>query len=92
LSAVNELSKDFPILKEARREVLQDLMDIDRAEEILKKISYGDIKFEYKNNVLVSPLGLNLITQSHADFVKVEDRINFLRRMHEIHMKIINSQ
>jgi ATP-dependent Lhr-like helicase len=92
LSAVNELSKDFPILKEARREVLQDLMDIDRAEEILKKISYGDIKFEYKNNVLVSPLGLNLITQSHADFVKVEDRINFLRRMHEINMKIINSQ
>ncbi len=92
LSAVNELSKDFPILKEARREVLNDLMDIDRAEEILKKISQGDIKFEFKNNVLVSPFGLNLITQSHADFVKVEDRINFLRRMHDLHIKVINSR
>ena len=32
LSAVNELSKDFPILREARREVLNDLMDINHAE------------------------------------------------------------
>ena len=92
LSAVNEISKDFPILREARREVIYDLMDINHTEEILKKIEKKEIAVSILRTPLVSPFGLILITQSHADFVKVEDRINFLRRMHEIHIRIINSK
>ncbi|MEK6792213.1 MAG: DEAD/DEAH box helicase [Nanoarchaeota archaeon] len=92
LSAVNELSKDFPILREARREVLNDLMDINHAEEILKKIERKDIEISIVRTPLVSPFGLNLLTQSHSDFIKVEDRINFLKRMHELHLKVIESR
>ena len=41
---------------------------------------------------MVSPFGLNLLTQSHSDFIKVEDRINFLKRMHELQMKVIEGR
>ena len=92
LSAVNELSKDFPILREARREVLNDLMDINHAEEVLKKIEKKEIEISIIKTPLVSPFGLILLTQSHSDFVKVEDRINFLKRMHELHLKVIEGR
>jgi len=91
-SAVNEISRDFPIMREARREVLNDLMDISNAESILKKIERKEINFEVVRTPLVSPFGLNLITQSHSDFIKVEDRVNFLKRMHELQMKVIEKR
>ncbi len=89
LSAVKELSKDFPILREARREIFEDLMDVDHAVEILKKIEDGKIAVKIVRTPLVSPFGLNLLTQSHADFIKMEDRVAFLKRMHELQMKVI---
>ncbi|MEK6915205.1 MAG: ATP-dependent helicase [Nanoarchaeota archaeon] len=91
-SAVNEISRDFPIMREARREVLNDLMDIAKAEDILKKIERKEINFEIIKTPLVSPFGLNLLTQGHADFIKVEDRVNFLKRMHELQMKVIEKK
>ncbi len=91
-SAVNEISRDFPIMREARREVLNDLMDINNAENILRKIERKEINFEVIRTPLVSPFGLNLITQSHADFIKVEDRVNFLKRMHELQMRVIEKR
>ena len=92
LSAVKEISKDFPILREARREVLEDLMDVGRAVEIVRAIEDGKIKFKIVRTPMVSPFGLNLLTQSHADFIKIEDRIAFLKRMHELHLKIIQNK
>ncbi len=92
LSAVKELSKDFPILREARREVLEDLMDVARAIEIVKGVEDGRIKLKIVKTVMVSPFGLNLLTQSHADFIKIEDKIAFLKRMHELHLKIIQGK
>lgn len=92
LSAVKELSKDFPILREARREIFEDLMDVAHAVELLKKIEDGRIGFKIVRTPLVSPFGLNLLTQSHADFIKMEDRIAFLKRMHELQLKIIGER
>ena len=39
LNAVRKISKNFPILKEARREVLEDLMDIENAKRVIKRIN-----------------------------------------------------
>ena len=89
LAAVKKISEEFPILKEARREVLEDLMDIERTKEILGKIEKGKIEIKITETPLVSPFGLNLIMQSHADLIKMEDRAEFLKRMHELHLKII---
>ncbi len=83
MSAINKISKDFPILKEARREVLEDLMDIENAQYILKRINEGKIKLENIHTNLPSPFALNLVLQGYSDLMKIEDKINFLKRMHK---------
>jgi ATP-dependent helicase Lhr and Lhr-like helicase len=89
LAAVKKISNEFPILKEARREVLEDLMDIKQAKKILKDLESGKVNFGIVNTPLVSPFGLNLIMQSHADLIRMEDKAEFLKRMHELHLKVI---
>jgi ATP-dependent Lhr-like helicase len=88
-SAVKKLSEDFPILREARREVSEDLMDVASAERVLKWIESGEVKIKKVRTPLVSPFGLNLLLQGRSDLIKIEDRASFLKRMHELHNKII---
>jgi len=38
---------------------------------------------------LPSPFALNLILQGYADLLKIEDKIAFLKRMHQEHLKEI---
>jgi len=83
LAAVNKSTKDFPILKEARREVLEDLMDIKNAKEIIDKIQKSEIKIEIKNTKIISPFVINLILQSHSDLIKIEDKNEFIKRVWE---------
>lgn len=89
LAAVKKISNEFPILREARREVLEDLMDIDNARIIIKDIKSGKIKHKVIETELPSPFALNLIIQGHMDLIRIEDKQAFLRRMHELHVKKI---
>jgi hypothetical protein len=73
LYAVKKISKDFPILREARREVLEDLMDINNAKVVLEWIKSGKLKVKIKEVKLPSPFALNLILQGHADLIRIED-------------------
>ncbi|MFH2028004.1 MAG: DEAD/DEAH box helicase [Nanoarchaeota archaeon] len=82
MSAVKRISDDFPILKEARREVLEDLMDIDNAKKVVEDIEKKKIKIKEINTTIPSPFAINLITQGHTDIMKIEDKQEFLRRMH----------
>ncbi len=82
LNAVRRISQHFSILKEARREVLEDLMDIENASNVLKGIEDKKIKIDEIHLSLPSPFALNLVTQGHTDIMKIEDRMEFLKRMH----------
>jgi ATP-dependent Lhr-like helicase len=84
LSAVRRISEDFPILKEARREVLEDLMDIDSAVKVVKKVEEGEIKIVEIETQLPSPFALNTVMQGYVDLLKIEDKIEFMRRMHQM--------
>jgi len=92
LASVKKISRNFPILKEARREVLEDLMDIENAKLVLDWIKEGKLKVEKINTNLPSPFALNLILQGYADLLKIEDKIAFLKRMHEEHLKEIGKR
>lgn len=83
MNAVKRISNDFPILKEARREVLEDLMDIENAIKVLKWIEEGKIRVDEIHTPSPSPFAFNLITQGFMDILKIEDKIEFLRRMHQ---------
>ncbi|HLC65509.1 MAG TPA: ATP-dependent helicase [Candidatus Nanoarchaeia archaeon] len=92
LSAVKRVSNDFSILKEARREVLEDLMDIENAIKVLEGIESGAIKVEVINTKTPSPFAFNLVAQGYVDVMKIEDRVEFIRRMHEKVMREIEAK
>jgi len=82
LQAVKRISEDFPILKEARREVLEDLMDIEHAIWVLQQIQDRKIEVKEVSTSLPSPFAFNLVLEGYTDIMKMEDKLEFLRRMH----------
>ena len=84
MSAVKRVSEDFCILKEARREVLEDLMDIENATEIIKLIEDGKIKIKEINTEIPTPFALNLVLEGYSDILKIEEKQEFLKRMHQM--------
>lgn len=89
ISAVKKISKEFPILREARREVLEDLMDIENATKVLDWVKNNRVKIKIIDTPIPSPFALNLIIQGHADLIKIEDKQEFLKRMHKLHMQSV---
>ena len=89
LAAVKKISHEFPILREARREVLEDLMDIENTKLVLRWLEQKKIQVKVIETKLPSPFALHLILQGHSDLIRIEDKQAFLRRMHELHMKNI---
>jgi len=84
MSAVKRISNDFSILKEARREVLEDLMDIENTKAILRDIENGKIKIKQIDTRLSSPFAFNLVLQGRTDVMRIDEKTEFLRRMHQM--------
>jgi len=84
LSAVKKISYEFPILEEARREVLEDLMDIRHAGEVLEQVEQGKIQVKEVFTDIPSPFAFNLVVMGYSDIMKMEDKLAFLRRMHNM--------
>jgi len=83
LAASQKTGSDFPVLREAKREIMEDLMDINNAKLVLEWIREGKIKVEIAGKEFPSPFAFNLIIQGRADLLKIEDKIEFLKRMHK---------
>ncbi len=92
MNAVKRISPNFSILKEAKREVLEDLMDIESARKILKEIEDGKIQVKQITTRIPSPFALNLVMQGHLDMLKMEDKLEFLRRMHQMTLAKIGKE
>lgn len=82
LSALRRLDTNFSILKEAKREVLEDLMDIENTKKVIKGIEDGHIKLVELETRIPSPFAFNIALQGSLDIMKIEDKHEFLRRMH----------
>jgi len=89
-NAVKQISNDFPILKEARREVLEDLMDYEHAQWVIDKVVEQEIQLVEVTNQIPSPFAFGLITMGYSDVIKIEDKHEFLRRMHQMVMAKIS--
>ena len=83
MNAVRRISPDFFILREAKREVLEDLMDVQNATLVLKLIEEKKIRVEETTNTLPSPFALGIALQGHTDVLRIEEKVEFLRRMHQ---------
>jgi len=83
LNAVKRIDPNFCILKEARREVLEDLMDIENATKVIEGIKKKMILVKEIHTSMPSPFAFNLILQGFTDIMKIEDKAEFVRRMHQ---------
>ncbi|MCL6500689.1 MAG: ATP-dependent helicase [Candidatus Pacearchaeota archaeon] len=83
LGAIKKISNEFPILREAKREILEDLMDIENAMLVLEWIKNKKLKVEIICTETPSPFSFNLVTQGIIDLLKMENKIEFLKRMHQ---------
>ncbi len=84
ISAVRRISESFIILNEARREVLEDLMDIRHAQEVLQGIENETIRVHEIHTDLPSPFAFNIVALGYSDIMKMEDKHVFLQRMHDM--------
>jgi ATP-dependent Lhr-like helicase len=84
INSVRRISEDFPILKEARREILEDLMDIRNAVKVVENIEHKRTTIKEIYTDMPSPFAFNIITMGYADIMKMEDKMTFLRRMHDM--------
>ena len=92
IHAVKKISKEFPILNEAKREVLEDLMDIQSAKKVLDWIKSGEVEIFSQYVKIPSPMSLNLLLQGHMDLMRIEDKQDFLKRMHKLYMSEIEKK
>ncbi len=92
INSVKKISKEFPILKEAKRDVLEDLMDVERTKLVLTWIESKKVKLSYNHVKIPSPFSLNLILQGHLDLMRIEDKQDFLQRMHKVYMEEIEKK
>lgn len=92
MHALRRIDNKFSLLQEAKREVLEDLMDIQSAIHVVKEIEDGKIKTVVKTTKLPSPFAFNIALQGHMDVLKIEDKHEFLRRMHSYVMAKIGME
>ncbi|MFH0861156.1 MAG: ATP-dependent helicase [Candidatus Altiarchaeota archaeon] len=83
LSFVKRLDDKFPILEEARREVLEDLMDVENAIKILEDVKEGKVRVKMISNDVPTPFAFNLVARGYMDVLRLEERTEFIKRMHE---------
>ncbi len=85
MNLLKRIDPEFPLLIEAKREVIEDVMDIEAVEDYINKIREGKIKVEvdYTEEV-ASPAALSLLTQGYTDLYRQVDKQEFLKRMYNI--------
>ncbi|MGC8648629.1 MAG: ATP-dependent helicase [Candidatus Micrarchaeia archaeon] len=89
LKAVEEIDPNFPILRETYREIMNDMMDLPRAEEVLKKIKTGEIKCKVIKTPSPSPFSHTLMTFGQADVIMMKERHKYLQELHKLVMRRI---
>lgn len=88
------LGDDFPIIKETFREILEDYMDVEHAEEVLRGIETGEIKVEIikkRDLTIASPFAHNLILSAESDILTMKDRESWILSMYERIRKLVEA-
>lgn len=83
LKFVEEMDNNFPILSEARRETLEDYMDVTNAEKVIQWIANEEMEIKVINTVIPTPFAFNLVSQGYLDVLNQNDKAEFTKRMHK---------
>jgi len=86
---VREIDPEFPALKETYREIMEDSMEIENAEKILKDVASGKIDIVMSRADMPSPFSFNIVAIGASDVVLMEDRKKMIRELHREVMEAI---
>ena len=92
LKFVEEMDDNFSILKEARREVIEDFMDVENAKRVIQWIESGQMEIKTINTIIPSPFAFNLISRGYLDILSQTDKAEFAKRMHKAILEEIKDQ
>jgi len=82
--------KNFPILEEAYREIMEDYMDVINAEKMLRKIWSGEVNVLFlRNSGPPTPFAHNIVAHGYSDIVRMKDRRALLLKFYEEVMRRI---
>lgn len=90
--AVLGISENFPMLEEARREILNELMDLETAKKVVEKLKDGTIKYEILQQEIPSSFAFNIYTMGRSDTVRIESKLDFIKRLHQKMMERIGEK
>ncbi|WP_346676257.1 ATP-dependent helicase [Methanobrevibacter woesei] len=92
LKFIEEMDDNFPILSEARRETLEDYMDVENAEKVIQWIANEEMEIKVINTVIPTPFAFNLVSQGYLDVLNQNDKAEFTKRMHKAVLDKIKSK
>jgi len=92
LKVLKESYPDFPLLKEVYREIMEDKMDVEKAELFLGWIKEGKIKVVVREHAVPSPFAFNLEAIGSSDVVLMEDRRELIKALHRKIMAMIGAK
>lgn len=92
LKHVQEMDNNFPILNEARREALEDYMDVKNALKVIEWVNNGEMEIKIINTVIPSPFAFNLVLRGYLDVLNQNDKAEFTKRMHRAIIDKIKSK
>jgi len=82
INAVKRIDPDFCILREARREVMEDAMDLENAKKVIEWLRQGNMKIEKIDLPYPSPFAFNIFAMGRSELVRIDNRLEFIKRMH----------
>ena len=88
LAACEKIDKEFPLIEETYREIMEDAMDVIHAEEVVESIADGSIEVDIRETEPPSPFAHSLILQNQSDVMRMSDR---KERLKQLHRKVMES-
>jgi ATP-dependent Lhr-like helicase len=92
LKAAEEIDPNFPVIKETYREILNEVMDLQRAEKTILGLDTGSIKFKIISTSIPSPFSHSMLTFGSADVIQMRERHKHLQALHKMVMEKIKGK
>jgi ATP-dependent Lhr-like helicase len=73
---------NFSVLEESYREIIEDKLEIDHIQEVVRGIKSGRIDIETIGVDSPSPLAFGIASLSASDVVLAEDKTSLLKEFH----------
>lgn len=74
---------NFAVLEEAYREIIEDKLEIENIQSIVRKIKQGEMEVEVVTVESPSPLSFGIASMSASDVVLAEDKNSLLKEFHK---------